>query len=173
MWPGHADHSALWYTETNGATAQIGPQIEERIDMAEREVPDWVKEHIDRYLESNGEDGHIWNGVPTLLLTTTGRRTGKARTTPLIYGKVEGEETYVIVASRGGATHHPSWYLNLVETPSVTLRVGAEVFDATAHTASLEEKPPLWNMMAEIWPQYDDYQAKTERVIPVVVLERA
>ena len=141
--------------------------------MAEREVPDWVKEHIDRYLESNGEDGHIWNGVPTLLLTTTGRRTGKARTTPLIYGKVEGEETYVIVASRGGATHHPSLYLNLVETPSVTLRVGAEVFDATAHTASLEEKPPLWNMMAEIWPQYDDYQAKTERVIPVVVLERA
>jgi len=141
--------------------------------MAEREVPDWVKEHMDRYLESDGEDGHIWNGVPTLLLTTTGRRTGKARTTPLIYGKVEGEETFVIVASRGGATHHPSWYLNLVETPSVTLRVGAEVFDATAHTASPEEKQPLWNMMAEIWPQYNDYQAKTERVIPVVVLERA
>ena len=141
--------------------------------MAEREVPDWVKEHIDRYLESDGEDGHIWNGVPTLLLTTTGRRSGKARTTPLIYGKVEGEETYVIVASRGGATHHPSWYLNLVDTPSVTLRVGAKVFDATAHTASPEEKPPLWNMMAEIWPQYNDYQAKTERVIPVVVLERA
>ena len=141
--------------------------------MAEREVPGWVKEHIGRYLESNGEDGHIWNGVPTLLLTTTGRRTGKARTTPLIYGKVEGEETYVIVASRGGATHHPSWYLNLVETPAVKLRVGADVFDATAHTASAEEKPALWKMMAKIWPAYNEYQDKTDRVIPVVILKRA
>ncbi len=141
--------------------------------MAEREVPGWVSEHIRRYLDSNGEDGHIWNGVPTLLLTTTGRRTGKARTTPLIYGKVEDEETYVIVASRGGAEHHPSWFLNLVETPSVQLRVGPDVFQATARTAGPDEKPALWHMMAEIWPQYNDYQAKTDRVIPVVILERA
>ena len=140
--------------------------------MAEREVPGWVKEHISRYLDSDGEDGHIWNGVPTLLLTTTGRRSGKSRTTPLIYGKVQGEETYVIVASRGGATHHPSWYLNLVEMPAVQLRVGADCFDATART-SPDEKPALWNMMAEIWPAYNEYQAKTERVIPVVILERA
>ena len=141
--------------------------------MAEREVPGWVSEHIRRYLDSNGEDGHIWNGVPTLLLTTTGRRTGKARTTPLIYGKVEGEETYVIVASRGGAEHHPSWFLNLVETPSVKLRVGTDVFEANARTAGPDEKPALWNMMAVIWPQYNDYQAKTDRMIPVVILERA
>ncbi len=140
--------------------------------MAEREVPGWVSEHIRRYLDSNGEDGHIWNGVPTLLLTTTGRRTGKARTTPLIYGKVEGEETYVIVASRGGAEHHPSWFLNLVESPSVELRVGSDVFDANARTAGPDEKPALWNMMAGIWPQYNEYQAKTDRVIPVVILER-
>ena len=140
--------------------------------MAEREVPGWVSEHIGRYLDSNGEDGHIWNGVPTLLLTTTDRRTGKARTTPLIYGKIEGEEAYVIVASRGGASHHPSWFLNLVTTPSVTLRVGPDVFDANARTAGPDEKPALWKMMAEIWPQYNDYQAKTDRVIPVVILER-
>ena len=79
----------------------------------------------------------------------------------------------MIVASRGGATHHPSWYLNLAETPAVQLRVGADCFDATAHTATTEEKPALWRMMADIWPAYNDYQAKTERVIPVVVLERA
>ena len=79
----------------------------------------------------------------------------------------------MIVASRGGATHHPSWYLNLVETPAVQLRVGADCFDATAHTASADEKPALWGMMAEIFPAYNDYQAKTEREIPVVVLKRA
>ncbi|MYH61497.1 MAG: nitroreductase family deazaflavin-dependent oxidoreductase [Caldilineaceae bacterium SB0675_bin_29] len=141
--------------------------------MADREVPGWVKEHIRRYLDSDGEDGHIWNGVPTLLLTTTGRRSGKSRTTPLIYGKVQGEETYVIVASRGGATHHPSWYLNLVETPAVPLRVGSDCFDATARTASSDEKPSLWTMMAEIWPAFNEYPAKTDRVIPVVILERA
>ena len=141
--------------------------------MAEREVPGWVQEHIRRYLDSDGEDGHIWNGVPTLLLTTTGRRTGRSRTTPLIYGKVEGEETYVVVASRGGATHHPSWYLNLVDTSAVQLRVGSNSFEATARTASPDEKPALWNMMAEIWPAYNEYQAKTERTIPVVILKRA
>lgn len=141
--------------------------------MAEREIPGWVSEHIGRYLDSNGEDGHIWNGVPTLLLTTTGRRTGKARTTPLIYGQIEGQEAYVIVASRGGASHHPSWFLNLVESPAVTLRVGPDVFDANARTAGPDEKPALWKMMAEIWPQYNDYQAKTDRIIPVVILERA
>ena len=140
--------------------------------MTERQIPGWVTEHIGRYLDSNGEDGHIWNGVPTLLLTTTGRRTGKSRTTPLIYGKVEGAVKYVIVASRGGARHHPSWYLNLVDTPQVRLQVGADCFDASARTASDAEKPALWELMAEIWPAYNEYQAKTERIIPVVVLER-
>ena len=141
--------------------------------MAERQQPGWVREHIKRYLESNGEDGHIWNGVPTLLLTTTGRRTGEPRTTPLIYGWDEDAGSYVIVASRGGARHHPSWYLNLVDTPAVRLQVGAECFDARARTASADEKPPLWKLMAEIWPAYNDYQDKTEREIPVVILERA
>ena len=140
--------------------------------MTERQQPGWVTDHIQRYLTSNGEDGHIWNGVPTLLLTTTGRRSGEPRTTPLIYGKSGEPSFYIVVASRGGARHHPSWYLNLVDTPEVRLQVGADCFDASARTASDEEKPALWDLMAEIWPAYNDYQAKTERIIPVVVLER-
>ena len=141
--------------------------------MSERQQPGWVRDHIERYLASNGEDGHIWDGVPTLLLTTSGRRTGKPRTTPLIYGRSVETDSYVIVASRGGARHHPSWYLNLFETPAVRLQVGDECFDATARTASAEEKPALWNLIAQIWPAYNDYQAKTEREIPVIILERA
>ncbi len=143
--------------------------------MAENRQPGWVTDHIRRYLASNGEDGHIWNDVPTLLLTTTGRRTGKPRTTPLIYSKAESlrdGDSYVVIASRGGARHHPSWYLNLVETPAVQVQVGAECFDATARTATTEEKQPLWDRMAAIWPAYNDYQAKTDRDIPVVILER-
>lgn len=141
--------------------------------MAERQQPGWVTEHIQRYLASKGEDGHIWNGAPTLLLTTTGRRTGKPRMTPLIYGRDKDTDSYVVVASRGGARHHPSWYLNLVETPAVRLQVGAACFAATARTASAEEKPRLWNLMAKIWPAYNDYQARTGREIPVIILERA
>lgn len=141
--------------------------------MTERQRPGWVNDHIQRYLASNGEDGHIWNGVPTLLLTTTGRRSGEPRTTPLIYGMSGDPSFYIVVASRGGARHHPSWYLNLVGTPQVRLQVGAELLDATARTASAAEKPALWDLMAEIWPAYNEYQAKTERVIPVVVLEPA
>lgn len=141
--------------------------------MAEREQPNWVTDHLKRYIESNGEDGHIWNDVPTLLLTTAGRRSGKQRTTPLIYGRDHASGHYLIVASRGGARNHPSWYLNLVETATVRLQVGAEIFDATARTATQEEKPSLWEQMAKIWPAYNDYQEKTERDIPVVILERA
>lgn len=140
--------------------------------MTERKKPGWVTDHIQRYLASNGEDGHIWNGVPTLLLTTTGRRSCKPRTTPLIYGRSGQPPFYVVVASRGGARHHPSWYLNLSAAPQVRLQVGPDCFDAAARTASHAEKPALWNLMAQIWPAYNDYQAKTERIIPVVVLER-
>lgn len=138
--------------------------------MAESRQPNWVADHIRRYRESNGEDGHIWNGVPTLLLTTIGRRTGKPRTTPLIYGK--DDDRYLVVASRGGAAHHPSWYLNLVETPTVQVQVGAEQFEASARRATSTEKTPLWTTMADIWPAYNDYQNKTQREIPIVILER-
>jgi deazaflavin-dependent oxidoreductase (nitroreductase family) len=130
----------------------------------------WVAEHVRGYVESGGERGHEWNGVQTLLLTTRGRKSGKLRRTALIYGR--DDEAYVVVASLGGAPKHPQWYLNLTEHPEVTVQVGAETFPARARTATPEEKPRLWQQMASIWPSYDDYQAKTTREIPVVVLER-
>ena len=130
----------------------------------------WVEDHIRRYLESNGDDGHIWNGVPTLLLTTTGRKSGRSFTTPLIYGRYG--DSYVIVASKGGAPRHPDWYMNLSENPEVGVQVAADRFTARARTASPDEKPEVWATMAEIWPEYDLYQTRTSRVIPVVILER-
>ena len=131
----------------------------------------WVKRHVRRYLETDGEEGHEWRGAPTLLLTTRGRRSGTLRRTALIYGE-DGEGRYVLVASKGGAPEHPSWYLNLVEDPEVRLQVGAERFAARARAATAEERPRLWRLMASIWPPYDDYQRKTEREIPVVIAER-
>ena len=131
---------------------------------------DWRVAHMQRYLATNGEEGHIWNGVPTLLLTTTGRRSGEQRTTPLIYGK-DGDR-YLVVASRGGAPHHPQWYLNLVEHPEVQLQVQADRFRARAHAATPEEKPALWRRMTDIFPNYDEYQTRTSREIPLVILER-
>ena len=133
--------------------------------------PNWVADHVRRYQESDGKDGHIWNGVPTLLLTTTGRRSGLPRTTALIYGR--NGDRYLVVASRGGHPKHPAWYLNLVEQPQVQLQVAAERFEARARTATPEEKPALWATMTAIWPDYDTYQARTTRDIPVVILERA
>lgn len=128
----------------------------------------WVADHIERYVATDGEEGHIWNNVSTLLLTTTGRRSGKPRRTALIYGR-DGDR-YLVVASNGGATEHPLWYLNLRDQPDVELQVGAERFHARARTATPEEKPRLWQRMAEIWPGYNEYQTKTPRDIPVVIL---
>lgn len=130
---------------------------------------DWVGEHVRRYVETRGEDGHLWRGVPTLLLTTRGRRSGKLRRTALIYGR-DGDR-HVVVASTGGADHHPLWYLNLVADPNVRVQVGAEQLSARARKASPEEKARLWSLMTAIWPAYDQYRARTTRDIPVVVLE--
>ncbi len=130
----------------------------------------WVEDHVRRYQESEGEDGHIWNGVPTLLLTTTGRRSGRSFTTPLIYGR-HGDR-YIVVASKGGAPRHPDWYMNLSENPEVGVQVAADRFTAQARTAGPDEKPAVWATMAEIWPEYDLYQTRTSREIPVVILER-
>lgn len=130
----------------------------------------WVAEHARKYIETNGEEGHIWNGVPTLALTTMGRRSGKPRRTMLIYGR--DADNYLVVASKGGADQHPLWYHNLLEDPMVQVQVGADRFAARARTATQEEKPRLWAIMCEIWPAYQEYQTKTEREIPVVILER-
>jgi deazaflavin-dependent oxidoreductase (nitroreductase family) len=130
------------------------------------------QEHVQRYRETDGEEGHDWlKGTSVLLLTTTGRKSGEVRTTPLIYG-VHGDD-YVIVASKGGAPEPPAWYLNLEANPDVGVQVKGDEFIARARTATPEEKPELWALMAAEWPDYDDYQKKTDREIPVVVLERA
>jgi deazaflavin-dependent oxidoreductase (nitroreductase family) len=127
------------------------------------------QEHVRRYRETDGEVGAIWNGAPALLLTTTGRRTGQPTTTPLIYGR-DGD-AYVLVASQGGAPDHPGWYRNLVRTPEVELQVRADHVRGRARTASGEERERLWRAMAEIWPPYDTYATRTDREIPVVVVE--
>ncbi|KMS89557.1 nitroreductase family deazaflavin-dependent oxidoreductase [Prauserella rugosa] len=129
-------------------------------------------EHVRKYEETDGEVGHVWqDGVPTLVLTTTGRKTGQPRKFALIY-QTHGD-SYVVVASKGGAPDHPGWYKNLVADPHVTVQVGAKRFDAVARTASAEEKAELWPTMAAVWPAFDDYRAKTNRDIPVVVLDPA
>jgi deazaflavin-dependent oxidoreductase (nitroreductase family) len=129
------------------------------------------EEHVRRYIETDGEEGHDWRGTTVLILSTTGRRSGERRNTPLIYGR-SGED-YLLVASKGGADKPPAWYLNLVADPDVEVQVKGDRFRARARTASDEEKPALWRTMTERWPPYDEYQTKTERQIPVVVLTRA
>lgn len=128
-------------------------------------------EHVRRYRETGGEVGHIWRrGSKILLLTTKGRQTGEPRTTPLIYE--EDGDAYVVVASKGGAPEHPGWYRNLKRFPEVELQVMDEVFPARARTATGGERERLWKLAAKQWPAYDEYQEKTSREIPVVVLER-
>jgi deazaflavin-dependent oxidoreductase (nitroreductase family) len=128
-------------------------------------------EHVRRYRETNGDVGYLWNGVPTLLLTTTGRRSGELRTSALIFGR-DGED-YLVVASMGGAPRHPQWYLNVSAHPEAEAQVGADRVPVVARTAPAAEKPRLWRIMAGIWPNYDAYQSRTDRDIPVVVLSPA
>lgn len=141
-------------------------------DFAEPTDPPggWQREHLQRYIATNGAEGHEWNGVRTLLLTTIGRRTGRGRRTPLIYGK-DGDR-YLVVASAGGNPVAPEWYRNLAVNPRVAVQVGSDRFVAMARTATGAEKPRLWRVMTAIWPSYDEYQTKTDREIAVVILER-
>ncbi|GGL07062.1 nitroreductase [Sphaerisporangium melleum] len=128
------------------------------------------KEHVERYRATDGEEGHDWNNTTVLLLTTTGRTSGREYTTPLIYQR-HGDD-HIVVASKGGAPESPDWYLNLQANPEVEVQVKGDRFPARARTATPEEKPELWRLMAATWPQYDEYQTKTDREIPVVILER-
>ncbi|MCW2501650.1 MAG: hypothetical protein JWN87_3326 [Frankiales bacterium] len=129
---------------------------------------DWVKRHIDRYVATDGADGHFWQGTQTLLLTATGRTSGVPRRTALIYA--EDGDDLLVVASKGGADEHPLWYLNVQAHPEVHVQVGARKLQATARTATAAEKARLWPLVVAVWPAYEDYQAKTARDIPVVVL---
>jgi deazaflavin-dependent oxidoreductase (nitroreductase family) len=128
------------------------------------------KEHTQRYRETGGEEGHDWRGTQTLLLTTKGRRSGEPRELPLIYGR-HGDD-YLVVGSHGGSDEPPAWYRNLEADPEVEVQVKDERFKARARTASPEEKRELWPTMTAEWPAYDEYQTKTERDLPVVVIER-
>jgi deazaflavin-dependent oxidoreductase (nitroreductase family) len=126
-------------------------------------------EHVRRYEETDGAVGHEWNGATCLVLTTTGRKTGLPRKFPLIYGR--DRDNYLVVASKGGAPTHPGWYLNVVANPIVHVQVRGDRFTARARTATPEEKPRLWKIMTQNWPNYDVYTTRTERDIPVVILE--
>jgi deazaflavin-dependent oxidoreductase (nitroreductase family) len=132
-------------------------------------MPLFGQEHVDRYLATDGEEGHDWQGAQTLILTTTGRRSGQQRQHPLIYGR-HGDD-YLVVASMGGAPQHPGWYFNLDADPEVDIQVKGDKMHARARTATPEEKGELWSIMTKEWPAYDSYQEKTDREIPVVVLE--
>ena len=129
------------------------------------------QEHVDRYQATDGEEGHDWQGTQVLLLTTTGRKSGQPKTTPLIYGR-SGDD-YLIVASKGGADTPPAWYLNLQENPEAEIQVKADRFKVNVRDANSDEKPAMWKTMTSEWPAYDEYQEKTDREIPVVVLSRA
>ena len=141
------------------------------------DLPDWIKNHLARYLATDGADGYLWDAslgggkglVPTLLLTTVGRKSGRVLTLPLIFGRSALD--YVVVASKGGAPTDPAWYLNLQANPQVQVQVKAEKFAAHARTAQGDERATLWAKMVDIYGPYAQYQTKTPRQIPIVVLE--
>jgi deazaflavin-dependent oxidoreductase (nitroreductase family) len=126
--------------------------------------------HVERYRETDGAEGHEWRGTQTLLLTTKGRKSGEPRTTPLIYGRNDGN--VMVVASKGGSDAPPAWYRNLEADPEVEVQIKGERFHARARNATPDEKPELWRRMTKEWPDYDSYQESTDREIPVVLLER-
>ena len=127
-------------------------------------------EHVRQYEATGGKVGHDWNGADVLILQTTGRRSGKTRKFPLIYGR-SGDD-YVLVASKGGAPQNPGWYENLVAHPDVKIQVRDQVLPVRARTATPDEKRRVWPIMTAQWPDYDKYQAGTKRDIPVVLLTR-
>jgi proline iminopeptidase len=141
-------------------------------------LPQWMIDHANRYLSSGGADGHMFKvtppgyaemNVPSLMLTTTGRKSGEKFIFPLFYGEVG--KGYVVVASKGGAPQHPGWYRNLLANPDVEVQVGTKKLKAKARTATGAERSKLWEQALKFWPPYADYQKKTDREIPVVVLD--
>jgi deazaflavin-dependent oxidoreductase (nitroreductase family) len=129
------------------------------------------QDHVNRYIDTDGAEGHEWEGTHTLILTTRGRRTGEARRNALIYGR-RGDD-YLVVGSKGGAPKPPAWYVNLQADPEVEVQVLGDRFRARARTATPEERAALWPTMTREWPAYDEYQKRTSREIPIVILERA
>lgn len=138
--------------------------------MADSDDDLFGAEHVRVYRETAGERGYHWRGTTILLLSTEGRNSGEQRTTPLIH-RTDGER-WVVVASKGGAPANPGWYENLKANPEATIQVLDEEIPVRAVDAEGEERERLWSLMAEVWPAYDEYQAKTDRKIPVVILTR-
>lgn len=148
-------------------------------DLDAGKVPEWIAEHLRIYRKSGGKEGHLWDAsiageglglTPTLLLTTIGRRSGQNRTMPLIYGKVGAN--HIVIGSKGGSETHAAWYLNLLANPVVQVQVATEHFTARARIAEGDERAKIWAHMLTVYPPYQDYQNKTKRQIPVIVLER-
>jgi proline iminopeptidase len=156
----------------------INDQNEEGRTMSEKQLPHWIADHLQRYLATDGADGHLWDAsgpgghkdTPTLLLTTIGRRSGKALMLPLIYGRSD-DGGYVVVASKGGAPEHPAWFLNLEANPDVNVQVLAKKFRAKARVTAGDERAALWKQLVGVYPPYTEYQQNTQRQIPVVVLD--
>ena len=144
------------------------------LDSGPMAVPDddnlFGAEHVRVYRDTAGERGYHWRGTTILLLTTKGRSSGELRTTPLIH-RGDGQD-WVVVASKGGAPEHPAWYQNMQADPDAEIQVLGETIPVHARTAEGDERERLWSLMIEVWPAYDDYQANTDRQIPVVVLSR-
>jgi deazaflavin-dependent oxidoreductase (nitroreductase family) len=155
------------FKEDTMAEAKLAPNL-----------PDWQVQHANRYLASGGNEGHMYKidvpgrgeiTAPSLLLTTTGRKSGEKFIFPLFYGTDGG--SYIIVASKGGAPEHPGWYRNILANPDIEVQVGTKKVKARARTATGDERARLWKKALEFWPPYADYALKTEREIPVVVLD--
>ena len=130
---------------------------------------DWVSDQVEKYEASDGQEAGDLRGVPVIILTTTGNKSGKIRKTPLM--RVNDGDRYAVVASMGGAPKHPVWYHNLVANPKVRLQDGAVVRDYVARELEGDERSEWWKRAAAVWPDYDGYQTKTDRVIPIFVLE--
>lgn len=139
--------------------------------------PNWIAEHVRIYRETDGREGHLVDmselggteATPTLLLKTIGRKSGRERIIPLAYARF-GDE-YAVIASKGGAPTHPGWFLNMEAADEIAFQVGRDHFRGTWRIAQGDERQRLWQEMARIYPLYDDYQAATERVIPLVLLK--
>jgi F420H(2)-dependent quinone reductase len=130
-----------------------------------------IADQVALYESSGGTEGLELEGQPCIILTTKGNKTGKLRKTPLM--RVEHDGSYAVVASMGGAPNHPVWYYNLLGEAQVALQDGPAVLDLVAHEATGDEKATWWARALEVWPPYDTYQASTERVIPLFVLDPA
>ena len=145
--------------------------------LRQASIDGWIADHRKLY-QADPAAGHMWDSkrpnsigaVPTLLLTTRGRRSGNESIMPLIYGRTGNN--YVVIASKGGAPKHPGWYHNLMTQNEVTVQVIDDIFQARTRVAEGEERGAIWNQMVEVYPPFANYQENTNREIPVVILEK-